>query len=144
MANIPELKITENQKKKGKDHSHYFSKDYKRPRLDFFNNHCDSVVRKYNLDKIHMQGKVVEIKPIITMENRLYQIKILSQQNQQKGNLDQRTKAEIIELQAENLVLALGNDKPEYPDWVDKENDVIKNGIVRHLLDLDIDNKLPF
>ncbi|EJK51841.1 hypothetical protein THAOC_28949, partial [Thalassiosira oceanica] len=40
-----------------------FSKDYERPQLDFFNDHCDHVVSKYHLDQIHTKGKVKKIDP---------------------------------------------------------------------------------
>ena len=34
---------------------------YQRPSLDLFNEHCDMVVRKYELDACHIQGHAVGI-----------------------------------------------------------------------------------
>ena len=34
---------------------------YQRPSLDLFNEHCDMVVRKFELDACHVQGHAVQI-----------------------------------------------------------------------------------
>lgn len=97
-----------------------FSNDYKRPRLDIFNQHCDSVIDKYNLNSLHIQGTVTSIVP---HDNDDYiQVQI---------NNDY--------YYAQNIILALGNDEPLYTDWVEKDD--IQQGYVHHILDHPLLNK---
>ena len=106
-----------------------FSNDYERPRLDFFNDHCDSVVSKYGLEKIHTKGTVKNIEPSI--DDDYVKVQVL------RKKADDPDVEVLIEYHASNVVLALGNDRPSYPDWVDMDYDVIQHGFVRHLLDTD-------
>lgn len=108
----------------------YFSNDYERPRLDIFNQHCDSVTDKYKLSQIHTQGIVTNIEP---MENCV-KVQVLRNAGVKEESCDH---AETIEYHADNIVLALGNDQPSYADWVEDHD--VKNGLVRHLLDVDVD-----
>mmetsp|Transcript_36503 Transcript_36503/g.87034 ORF Transcript_36503/g.87034 Transcript_36503/m.87034 type:complete len:517 (-) Transcript_36503:83-1633(-) len=96
-----------------------FSKDYERPQLDFFNDHCDHVVSKYHLDQIHTKGKVKKIDP---SNDRFVAVQV------------EKVDGGVEWYHAANVVLALGNDLPRYPDWVDIDYDV-QHGFVRHLLD---------
>jgi len=110
------------QKKKKKSQtslssSESFTKDYERPRLDLFNEHCDSIVKRYDLEKMHAQGSVKSIQP----NDSCVRVEVSS--------CDGKT----LVYEAGNVVLALGNDEPVYPDWVSEED--IKLGLVRHLLD---------
>jgi len=97
----------------------YFSTDYERPRLDFFNEHCDSVISKYSLDQIHIKGIVEKIIPF----HDFVEVHV-SFKDSEKEKLIYR---------ANQIVLALGNDEPSYVEWVEETD--IKNGFVRHLLD---------
>jgi lysine/ornithine N-monooxygenase len=103
----------------------FFTNDYERPRLDVFNQHCDSVVKKYELDRLHTQGIVTAIEP--TEEHVKVTVSIGSGDDEKEENNN------IITYTAQNVVLALGNDKPSYADWVDEED--VQNGFVYHLLE---------
>jgi len=106
------------QKKKSQASlSESFTRDYERPRLDLFNQHCDSIVNKYELEKMHAQGSVRSIEP----NDNYVRVEVSS------------CNGKTVVYEAGNVVLALGNDEPAYPDWVNEED--IKQGLVRHLLD---------
>ena len=109
----------------------YFSNDYKRPRLDIFNQHCDSVIDKYNLDQMHTQGIVTKIEPL---EDYVKVQVLLSTNSKDEGG---HNHAKTIEYHADKIVLALGNDEPSYADWVEDYD--VEKGFVRHLLDVDVD-----
>ena len=95
-----------------------FSNDYARPRLDVFNRHCDSVVAKYDLEKLHTRGLVTAIDP----NDAHVGVKV---------TLPDDT---VVVYEAGHVVLALGNDEPAYAEWVDEKD--IENGLVEHLLDI--------
>ena len=101
----------------------FFTNDYERPRLDIFNQHCDSVITKYGLDKLHTQGRVVSIEP----NDEIVKVKVSLSQT------DDNSRTSAITYEAEHVVLALGNDEPSYAEWVDDTD--IENGLVHHLLD---------
>jgi hypothetical protein len=127
---------TKKNKSKKKKRSHqdgYFSNDYNRPRLDIFNQHCDSVIEKYNLDQMHIQGIVTKIEP---MEDYVKVIVLLKGEHNHDHDHD-HDHAKTIEYHADKIVLALGNDEPSYADWVGDYD--VKKGFVRHLLDVSID-----
>ena len=91
---------------------------YERPRLDFFNNHCDEVIAKYNLDQIHTKGFVTKIEPF---------------DDYVKVQVSMGESGKMVDYFAEQIVLALGNAAPNIPTWVDEYD--LKNGLVKHLLD---------
>lgn len=97
-----------------------FSNDYERPRLDIFNHHCDHVIGKHKLNEIHLQGTVIGIEP---HDDHVRVIVTPS-----KAEMSQ-----IVTYIVENVVLALGNDSPFYPDWVDSDD--VQDGLISHLLD---------
>ena len=107
-----------------------FAKDYERPRLDAFNEHCDSVITRYNLDQLHVQGIVTSIEPkeghVKVMLSLLPEQKKNNSENEIGGMISYTYKAQ-------NIILALGNDEPSYADWVDEED--IEEGFVRHILE---------
>jgi len=109
------------KKSKAKAAEGVFAKDYERPRLDLFNQHCDSVIEKYNLNHLHVQGRVTNIQS--HEDHVAVEVKVEE---------DCRTKT--IVYHAENIVLALGNDDPSYANWVQDYD--VKNGFVRHLSDV--------
>jgi len=98
-----------------------FAADYERPKLDFFNEHCDHVIEKNHLDQSHVQGTVTDILP---KENHV-EVEI------------RQPNGDIIKTCAENVVLALGSDAPAYPDWAKEE--MIRTGKVKHIFDEDDD-----
>jgi Pyridine nucleotide-disulphide oxidoreductase len=99
-----------------------FAKDYERPQLEFFNQHCDAIISGYELDQKHIQGLVTNLEP----EENFVRV-VVSQ-----------PKTGPVRYTAEHVVLALGNDHPCYPEWV--QEDMIHSGLVTHLLDT---NKRP-
>jgi hypothetical protein len=133
-----------------------YTNDYKRPRLDVFNQHCDHVVTKYNLDRLHQRGIVTDISFGVDVDSNDHgasqsqhdYIRVVvslppeqdgdenengqgSHQNK-KGSSSSSRRKEVV-YKAERIVLALGNDQPSYAEWVEDED--IQNGFVRHLLD---------
>lgn len=105
-----------------------FSKDYERPMLDFFNDHCDAVITKYHLDQIHTKGFVQKIEPY---------------DDHVKAHVLMTDSGKTIEYHANHIVLAMGNDDLSYPDWVDEPD--WKHGFVKHLLDDKfVDNSASF
>ncbi|KAL7542056.1 hypothetical protein ACHAXR_011498 [Thalassiosira sp. AJA248-18] len=102
-----------------------FSNDYERPKLDFFNDHCDGVIAKYNLDQIHTQGFVKKIEPSDDHVN---------------VHVSMTDSGEIVEYHANQIILALGNAEPSIPTWVDEYD--LQNGLVKHLLDDNFDDDL--
>ena len=104
-----------------------FSKDYERPRLDLFNQHCDAIIEEYHLNEKHIQGKVVNLEPL----KDYVRVAVSSSTSQEDNDQHQSI------ILADQVVLALGNDNPSYPDWVTE--DLLERGKVRHLLDTDTD-----
>lgn len=96
-----------------------FAADYHRPKLDFFNEHCDHVVQKNELDRAHVQGIVTDVIP----NENYVEVEI------KKPNGDTVTAC------AKNVVLALGNAPPVYPDWANEE--MIHAGKIKHIFDDD-------
>ena len=104
-----------------------FTKDYERPRLDVFNDHCDTIIDKYSLQKLHQQGYVTSIEPPEDKNCVKVLVSSISSSDDESSNKN-------IVYWADKIVLAIGNDEPAYPtDWVD--DDDIQTGLVQHLLD---------
>jgi len=112
-----------------------FSNDYERPRLDIFNQHCDAVIEKYELDRLHRQGFVTAIDPCGSDDHVRLEVTMASSDNGTgtgTGTSSEENANKVV-YTAEHIVLALGNDDPSYAEWVNKED--IESGLVRHLLD---------
>ena len=103
------------RKSKTDKHDPLFAADYHRPKLDFFNQHCDHVIEKNQLEKLHFQGKVIDI---ILKETHV-EVEI------------QQPDGYIYISHAENIVLALGSDGPACPDWATKL--MTDSGKVKHI-----------
>ncbi len=124
------------KKKRGKqkrqqnvnDNNMAFTKDYERPRLDLFNQHCDSVIEKYGLQDMHVRGTVTKIEP---MEDFVMVVVSSPSATSARGN--ENDCMDFVIYHAEHVVLALGNDTPSYADWV--QDDDVSKGRIRHLLD---------
>ena len=98
-----------------------FAKDYERPRLDIFNEHCNQVIEKYGLQNMHKQGLATKIIP--TEQHIQVNVKIPSENDSN----------EEITYFAEKVILALGNDEPAFPEWIDMDD--VQSGHITHLLD---------
>mmetsp|Transcript_24976 Transcript_24976/g.30699 ORF Transcript_24976/g.30699 Transcript_24976/m.30699 type:complete len:581 (+) Transcript_24976:67-1809(+) len=118
-----------------------FSNDYERPRLAMFNEHCDSVVTKYHLDQLHVQGTVTSMEP--SPNHVTVEVMRGGPPNYDFGGTEQdmRKETHSYSYTAQNVILALGNDVPTYADWVTDED--IEEGFVHHLLDFDPNTHSP-
>ena len=92
-----------------------FAADYMRPRLDLFNDHCDDVVKRHKLRESHIRGVVSDIVPGAPSSLRV------------------RRDDGLVDLRAENVVLALGGGAPAYPEWVCQT--AVERGLVRHVFE---------
>ena len=99
-----------------------FAKDYMRPLLKVFNDHCDHVLRETDLGEAHLRGTVTALLPD---GDAAVEVRV------------RRHGGDAATVRAENVVLALGNDAPAYPDWVDPR--LLRTGKLRHVLDDDDD-----
>lgn len=105
-----------------------FAPDYDRPRLDLFNQHCDSVILKWHLDKLHVQGSVTSVDAHYFHDGVLVCASPTAN--------DMLTPRQIY-YKAQNVVLAVGSGRPLFPDWVTQEAQT--RGLVQHLLDDNVD-----
>jgi thioredoxin reductase len=92
-----------------------FASDYMRPRLDLFNDHCDDVVARHGLQAAHVRGVVSDIVPGAPSSLRV------------------RRDDGLVDLRAENVVLALGGGAPAYPEWVCET--AVSQGLIRHVFE---------
>ena len=75
-----------------------FAPPYDRPSLEFFNQHCDEIIAKYNIDKLHVKTKAISCS--LDSDHILV--------NFEDGK----------EITAKNVVFAIGaGDQPMWPDW---------------------------
>lgn len=93
------------------------SNDYERPQLDFFHDHCQDVIDRYELDRKHVKG---EVTTLAWMDGR-----ILATLTDPDGSESQ--------IQTEHVILAVGNDELATPEWVTPEAQEL--GLVGHILD---------
>lgn len=115
-------RYAEQGKNKNNRQPQLFAADYQRPRLDFFNEHCDHVIEKHHLDQVHLQGTVTDVIP----KDNHVEVEI------------RQPSGDVIKTCAENVVLALGSDDPAYPDWAN--DDMIRTGQVKHIFDEEYDS----
>jgi hypothetical protein len=88
--------------------------DYERPRLDVFNQHCDSVIAKYELDRLHRQGFVTAIEP--NHDHVGVELRMTTNDSSASATSQHMNDDNTIVYTAENIVLALGNDDPSYAE----------------------------
>lgn len=91
----------------------FFTRDYERPQLTLFNSHCDRVVEDCHLSQRHLRDAVTDIEPGESF------IKV---------SLADR-KDPIL---ASQIVLAVGNDQPVFPDWVKPQH----ADFVEHIMEI--------
>ena len=108
-----------------------FSRDYERPRLDVFNQHCDCVIEKYGLENLHTRGVVTAIEP--HKDHVRVVVSLPHDNHDDNDNDNDNDNDKHVVYNAEHVVLALGNDDPSYAEWVDTED--IEQGLVHHLLE---------
>ncbi len=119
-----------NQRNKGSNpHGVFVGSDYQRPALELFNEHCDQVVNKYGLDNSFFRGRV----EAIVGNDRNSKAKVLIR----SGTKD-ASEATTATISADNIVLAVGNDDPLYPEWANHlvSKDSSGNHKISHLLEI--------
>ena len=85
-----------------------FAAPYNRPALDFFNAHCDRVIRDFGLDTLHRQGRATNC--------------VLEDGRAQVGLSDGTS------LVAKNVVLAMGvGEQPAWPAWAPKDTPEVQH-----------------
>uniref|UniRef100_A0A7S4AKX7 L-ornithine N(5)-monooxygenase n=1 Tax=Pseudo-nitzschia australis TaxID=44445 RepID=A0A7S4AKX7_9STRA len=129
-------------------------RDYQRPALKLFNDHCDMVVDKYRLKDYFVRGRVESIdffrcsnssngnsnsnnnesKKALPLQVAIRNTVSTDADNASNNNKAGHTTTIVS---AENIVLAVGNDDPVVPDWAThllsaSEN----NNNIYHLLQL--------
>lgn len=94
-----------NNRNKGSNPSGSFvGSDYQRPALELFNDHCDLVVKKYGLDDCFFRGRVESID-------------CDGGSNGSPSKVVIATGSDATVVSADNIVLAVGNDDPLFPEW---------------------------
>jgi hypothetical protein len=104
----------------------FVGSDYQRPALGLFNDHCDLVVDKYGLEQYFFRGRVEAIRGINnghTPSPTTVMIRTASD-------------ASTTTVSADNIVLAVGNDDPLFPEWAANlvSNDTGSKHKISHLL----------
>ncbi len=123
-----------NQRNKGSNPRGVFvGSDYQRPALELFNDHCDLVVNKYGLDDSFFRGRVEAI--VGNDRNNKANVMI------RNGTKD-APKAVTTIVSADNIIFAVGNDDPLYPEWVNHivSKDSTGNHGISHLLEISNDD----
>jgi hypothetical protein len=134
-----DLRKAKNNRNKGSNPNGVFvGSDYQRPALELFNDHCDLVVDKYGLDDYFFKGRVESI---------------CCPSNNNGGNkaaparvvIRTGSDAPTTTVSADNIVLAVGNDDPLFPEWAtdlvsknNKDNNNINHKIF-HILQISDD-----
>ena len=123
-----------NQRNKGSNpHGVFVGSDYQRPALELFNDHCDTVVKKYGLDDSFFRGRV----EAIVGDDRTNKAKVVIRTGV--------SEATTTSISADNIVFAVGNDDPAYPDWA---NDLVSKDSssnqhkISHILEISNDDKV--
>ena len=102
-----------------------------------FNQHCDLIMSKYNLDQLRVQGTVTLMKPSPNHAN----VVITRASNHDFCDGTKQNMCKHLCLYTDqNIILALGNDVSTYVDWVTDKD--INKGFVHYLLDLDLTHSL--
>ena len=101
----------------GKKKKQRFAYPYNRPCLEFFNKHCDTLIQKFALDKLHIRDSVISVH--LT------------------GSHIELTTEKGEKLKAKKIVFALGqSQKNNVPSWALKESP-----LVSHIFSKDFDWK---
>lgn len=75
-----------------------FSPPYDRPSLEFFNDHCNEIIARYQIDELHIQAKAESC----SLESEFVMVEIDNGQ----------------QIAAKNVVFAMGaGDQPTWPEW---------------------------
>ena len=75
-----------------------FARPFNRPNLQFFNDHCDTVIARFDLDALHVRARVIACS--VTDEAATIGL------------------SNGMKLQTRNVVFAIGSgDRPRWPDW---------------------------
>lgn len=128
-------KAKNNRNKGGNPDNIFVGSDYQRPALKLFNDHCDLVVDKYGLEKCLFRGRVESIQSSSsnnTNDNDNNRIAL-------PVNVVIRTGSDaeaITAVSADNIVLAVGNDDPLFPEWSTDLTSKSKDHKISHLLQI--------
>ena len=80
-----------------------FALPFNRPKLQFFNEHCDKVIREFGLNKVHVRARAVSCA--VSCDDVTVGL------------------STGVELSASNVVLAIGSgEQPQMPDWAPKDD----------------------
>lgn len=113
-------KAKHNRNKQSNPGGIFVESDYQRPALELFNDHCDLVVNKYGLDDCFFRGRVESIRCCTSHSN--------SNESSLNKNGNKAAPARVVirtgsdapattTVTADNIVLAVGNDDPLFPEW---------------------------
>jgi len=120
----------------------FVGSDYQRPSLELFNDHCDLVVDKYKLNDYFYRGRVESI--FCSNNNSSGDDRVEPARLAIRCNDDAQT-TKIVS--ADNIVLAVGNDDPLYPEWATdlmatNNNKGNENHKISHLLQISSDENV--
>jgi len=122
-------KAKNNRNKVGNPDGAFVGSDYQRPALELFNDHCDLVVDKYGLDDYFFRGRVESICPNNGDED--------VNNNATPARVIIRTSSDApTTVFADNIVLAVGNDDPLFPEWATDLVSTNNNHKISHLLQI--------
>ena len=109
-------KAKHNRNKQSNPSGIFVESDYQRPALELFNDHCDLVVDKYGLDDCFFRGRVESIRccPSNSNKNGVNKKAAPARVVIRTGS---DTPTTTIKVTADNIVLAVGNDDPLFPEW---------------------------
>jgi len=125
-------KAKNNRNKVGNPGGAFVGSDYQRPALELFNDHCDLVVGKYGLEDYFLRGRVEAIDIA---------------HDDDDDDDDKASPARVVirtdgddpattVVSANNIVLAVGNDDPLYPEWALDLASKRDNHKISHLLQI--------
>jgi len=123
-------------------------RDYQRPALELFNDHCDMVIDKYRLKNHHFQGRVESIDLCNNNNNndgdegpKDLPLRVVIRSTASAASEDSH-ETTTITVSADNIVFAVGNDDPVVPEWAAHLVSTVASkhcnhrGAVYHLLQL--------
>ena len=103
-----------------------FTRPYSRPSLKLFDLHCDQVIERFGLEDLHIRGRANNLD--------------LSDEHIRVGFAESAANAASGELEAQNVVLALGAPQdPHWPEWAShiasEARRVQESAVVNHIFD---------
>ena len=116
----------------------FVGNDYQRPALELFNDHCDLVVNKYGLDDSFFRGRVESIVSNQNHDGGPWKVIIRNGSDTSLQPTTSTSTSSTTTVSADNIVLAVGNDDPLFPEWaIDLASS--ENNKISHLLQISND-----